>query len=254
MPTPAELLAALKLSPISLDQFVKPLIASDLRIYSQEEYHAVFSTTGCSPVTRQPLLPAPFPFAFTKLDKLCSGPNTIAALLDLATCPVTHKIMLNPRIAHLVFVDLMGDRYPFVLACDESALACLPPEFERVMKINWDELSAVTNQPGIKARLDQEAPAAPAARTPTAMWEAAYLQSRIDFPTAVRLGPAAAPPAAYQGAQVQPAPAAPARVQAPVLPPQAQDGAAVARARAAAAAAHRRYLADLDAQSPSSGG
>ena len=222
MPTPKQVLDALKTSPISLDVFQHPVIASDLRIYSQREYFTQLLPTGQSPVTREAFIGEPFPFAFQKLDRICSGANTISALLDIATCPVTKRIMENPRIAHLVYTDLLGDRYPFVLVCDQRALDRLPATFELVKRINWDELTAVTSQPALKAALEREAPAAPAARSLTAMWEDAFTQSQTNFPRAVREVPvAAAAPAVYRGAFFQNAAPAAQHIPEDPAPPAA---------------------------------
>ena len=207
-------------SPISLDKYVNPVIASDLRFYSSEEYFTHLTREGRSPITER-FSGAPFPLSFNKLNTICAGANTLTAIIDLATCPVTKKIMQDPKIAHLIYTDLSGEQYPFVIVCDKQALDNCPPSITLVKKIDWDKLKEVVSHPQLKPRLESALPSVSAVRPNyELMWENAYTQSQQDFPSARPAGVerGAAAQAVYRGAFFQDEPRARRRDPEPPTP------------------------------------
>ncbi len=143
---------------LSLDKFVDPVIASDLQIYNRNYYHnkdEYIVKNGISPTTKKPLLKEPFPFSFKKMRALCEADekHTMEKLLELIICPVTKKIMQNPKIAHLSYKE-----QHFVLVCDKMALQCLETSniFKVISRIDFSHLQAITT--AIEATNAENAP------------------------------------------------------------------------------------------------
>jgi hypothetical protein len=131
---------------IESNKFVDPVIASDLQIYDRAAYHGGntwIAEHKISPTTREPFLQEPFPFSFKKMRALCEADkkNTMEKLLELTMCPVTKKIMQDPKIAHLTYKN-----QDFVLVCDEIALQYLKTSntFKVISRIDFSHLQPIT--------------------------------------------------------------------------------------------------------------
>lgn len=171
-----------------------------------------------SPITREELEGNPFPFSYVKLQNLYKetkynqeAPQQVPMkeILDLAICPVTKTIMKHPRVAHLIYTDASDMNHHFVLVCDKSALATLPSRFtlkkaieftqlERVIQQGFPEGEALPTWPKLAEVFEKhsedssescsnEATASSTSTGPKspnkADWEAAYKQSKVDFPS-----------------------------------------------------------------------
>lgn len=145
---------------IAADTYREPVIASDLYLYDNIDgsYKSLINRAlinqekPLSSYTREPLLSSPFPFAYNQMKTLCDevADNTktiddvIKKLADLAICPVTKKIMSDPKFAYLIHTDSKGTKQHFVLACDQKALdMMLPSNFELIKKRDFSELKVV---------------------------------------------------------------------------------------------------------------
>lgn len=174
---------------ISLDKFDDPVIASDLRIYNRDYYHdkdGYIVKNKISPTTEEPLLQEPFPFSFKKMQALCEADekNTMEKLLELTICPVTKKIMQDPKIAHLTYKN-----QDFVLVCDEIALQYLKTSntFKVISRIDFSHLQPITT--AIAATDAENAPHLNELKATfnttnditEKMWLTAYQQSKENF-------------------------------------------------------------------------
>lgn len=131
------LIPALTEDPITYTTFTNPIIANDLRTYSNTEqsYRGLIRLKVPSAFSGTPFVNVSFPFYHARLNELCdklskphnTAKRTLQNLLALAICPVTKEIMKEPQIAHLVYTDQRRISHTFVLVCDRKALDILPP-------------------------------------------------------------------------------------------------------------------------------
>jgi hypothetical protein len=190
-----DLLERLTECGITLCRYVAPVIASDLYIYDNtiDAYKGLIANRQGSSYTRQPFLSTPFPFSFVKLQNLCTALNnpntttdeTIHKLLSLAVCPVTNKIMTDPKIAHLEHHDHSNNEHDFVLVCDQTALDALTANMgvSLVSRVDWTALRNITTDPLLGPRLESTLAAAPIQpkNNMTDAWRAAYAETKVNF-------------------------------------------------------------------------
>lgn len=198
--------------PVTMEIFSKPVIASELNFYQYDEESYLALTE--SPITRDPFQGKPFPFSYVKLQNLYKETKyteevpqqvPMQEILDLAICPVTKVVMKQPKIAHLIYTDASYTNHPFVLVCDERALAALPPKFTLKKAIDFTQLERVIQQgfpqgdqlptwPKLAEMFKEHSASTgatacssstegPKSSPNKADWEAAYKQSQEDFPS-----------------------------------------------------------------------
>ena len=233
-PTKRELIDRLLMDPISYANFIDPVVASDLQLYSRAQYMDCRSRNPLSPITHEPLRGEPFPMTYRKLSTLIEDAR-LTNLCSLATCPITHCLMSDPRRVHMVFTDFVGNERDFLIVCDAIALVDLPEDVRIVKAIEWTDLKMLIEHPSMNAALTEQA--ARVDHTPVIAnlglrWEMAMLESSgQDFLPAPPPPPPQAVTNIYRGAvavaRQQYAPPGPPELfppGPPELPPPAGGG------------------------------